>query len=50
MRWEGQVTCLGGRSGAYRILTEKPKKKKNRRKMEDNIKMDLKEIGLQCMD
>jgi len=40
---------MGERSGGYRVLVEKVKRKRTlgrpRRKWEDNIKMDLREVG-----
>jgi hypothetical protein len=42
------------RENAYRILAEKPEEKKPlgrpRRRKEDNIKLDLNEIGLEAVD
>jgi hypothetical protein len=35
---------------AYRILVRKPEGKRHRRRWEDNIKMDLREIGWGGMD
>ena len=50
MRWVGHVACMGERSGVYRILVEKPERKRPlgrlRRRWEDNIKMDLQ--GVLC--
>jgi hypothetical protein len=41
-------------TNAYKILIERPEEKKSLGKpisrWESNIKMDLKEIGLECMD
>jgi len=49
MRWAGHVTRMGERRGAYRDLVGKPKGKRPlsrpRRRLEDNIKMDLQEVG-----
>ena len=50
LRWAGHVARMEeGRSG-FKILTGKPTGKKSlgrpRRKWEDNIRMDLKEIGI----
>jgi len=28
LRWVGHVACMGGRSGAYRVLVEKPEEKR----------------------
>jgi len=44
-----QVACIGKKRGAYRIMVEKPKEKtplgRPGLRWEDNIKMDLQEIG-----
>jgi hypothetical protein len=40
MRWAGHVARMGEKRGAYRILVRRP-----RRRWEDNIKMDLREVG-----
>jgi hypothetical protein len=49
MRWEGHVARLGERRGAYRVLVGKPETKRRfvrpRRRWEENIKMDLQEVG-----
>jgi hypothetical protein len=48
-------TC-GKRRGRYRVLEGKPERRKgdplgrSRRKLEDNIKMDLPDVGLGAMD
>jgi len=36
---------MGEKGGTYRILVGKPEEKRPRRKWEDNIKMDLQEVG-----
>jgi hypothetical protein len=45
---------MGERRGAYRALVEKPERRRPlgrpRRRWEDNIKMDLREIGWGGMD
>jgi len=45
MRWAGHVACMGERRDIYRILVEKPERKRplgrTRHRREDNIKMDL---------
>jgi hypothetical protein len=45
---------MGERRGAYRVLTGKHEGKRplgrNRRRWEDNIKMDLQEVGCEGMD
>jgi hypothetical protein len=54
MRWAGHVTRMGERRGVHRVLVGKPEGKKPlgrpRRRWEDNIKMDLQEIGCGGMD
>ena len=49
MRWAGHVACMGERSGVYRVLVGKPEGKRPlgrpRRRWENNIKMDLQEVG-----
>jgi hypothetical protein len=49
MRWAGHVARTGAKRNAYRILVGKPEGKRPlgrpRRMWEDNIKMDLREIG-----
>jgi len=49
MRWAGHVARMGGRKGVYRVLVGKPEGKRPlgrpRRRWEDNIKMDLQEVG-----
>ena len=49
LRWEGYVALMGYRRGAYRALVGKPEGRrplgKHKRKREDNIKMDLREVG-----
>ena len=48
MRWAGHVACMERRS-VYRVLVERPERKKPlgrpRLRREDNIKMDLQEVG-----
>ena len=45
----GHVACMGERKGVYRVLVGKPEGKRPlrrpRRRWEDNIKMDLQEVG-----
>jgi hypothetical protein len=47
--WAGHVACMGERRGAYRALVGKPEGRRllerPRRRWEDNIKMDLREVG-----
>jgi hypothetical protein len=54
MRWAGHVARLGEKRNAYRILVGKPEGKRPlerlRRRWEDNIRMDLREIGWGAMD
>jgi hypothetical protein len=49
MRWTGHVARMGEGRGAYRILVGRPEGRrpigKPRRRWEDNIKMDLQEVG-----
>jgi hypothetical protein len=50
MRWAGHVARIGERRNAYRILVGKPEGKRPlgrpRCRWVDNIKMDLRDIGL----
>ena len=54
MRWAGHVARMGDRTGVYRVLVGKPEGKrphgKPRLRWEDNIKMDLQEVGFWVMD
>jgi hypothetical protein len=54
MRWEGHAACMGEKRNAYRILVGKPEEKRPlgrpRRSWEDNIRIDLREIGWGVMD
>jgi len=49
MKWEGHVVHMGERRGVHWILVGKPEGKKPlgrpRHRLEDNIKMDLQEVG-----
>ena len=49
MRWAGHVARMGEGRGMYRVLVGKPEGKsplgRPRRRWEDNIKMDLQEVG-----
>jgi len=49
MRWGGHVAHMGEDRGVHRLLVGKPEGKrplgKPRRRWEDNIKMDLQELG-----
>jgi hypothetical protein len=50
MRWAGHVARMRERRGVYRVLDGRPEGKKPlgrpRRRWEDNIKIDLREIGI----
>jgi len=54
MRWAGHVARIGERRGVYRVLVRKPEGKRplgrHRHRWEDNIKMDLQEVGCGGMD
>jgi len=54
IRWAGHVARMGERGDVYRFLVRKPGSKRPlgrpRRKWEDNIKMDLQEVGCGGMD
>jgi len=54
MRWAGHVASMGKRRGVYRVLVGKPEGKRPpgrlRYRWEDNIKMDLQEVGCGGMD
>ena len=54
MRWAGHTVCVRERKGVYRVLVCKPEGKRQlgrrRRRWEDNIKMDLQEVGCGGMD
>jgi hypothetical protein len=49
MSWAGHVACMGERRGVYRVLVGKPEGKRplgrTRSRWQDNIKMDLQEVG-----
>jgi hypothetical protein len=49
MRWEGHVARMGEERGVHRVLVGKPEGKwplgRPRRIWEDNIKMDVQEVG-----
>ena len=51
---ESTCSAYGGRRGVYRVLVENPEGKRllgrPRRRWEDNIKMDLQEVGIGGMD
>ena len=50
MRWAGHVAHMGEGRGVYRVLVGKPDGKRPlgrpRRRWEDNIRMDLQEVGV----
>jgi len=50
MRWAGHVACMGERRGASRILVGIPEGRRPlgrpSLRCEDNIKMDLQELGM----
>ena len=54
IRWAGHAERMGKRSGVYKVLVRKPEGKRPlgrpRHRREDNIKMDLQEVGCGYMD
>jgi hypothetical protein len=50
MRWAGHTARMGEGKGVYRVLVRRPEGKRPlgrpRRRWKDNIKMDLREIGI----
>jgi hypothetical protein len=50
MRWVGNVACTGEGRDVYRVFVGRPKVKRPlerpRHRWDDNIKMDLKETGI----
>jgi hypothetical protein len=54
MRWTGHVARMGQGRGVFRVLVGKPEGKRPlggpRNRWEDDIKMDLQEIGCGVMD
>jgi len=51
MRWAELVARIGKRIGVYRVLVGKLRERGRRgRTWEDNIKMDLQEVGCWGMD
>jgi len=54
MRWVGHVARMGEERGAYRVLVGKPEGKRplgrHRRRWVDNIRLDLREVGVGYMD
>jgi hypothetical protein len=49
MRWAGHLARMGVERGVHRVLVGKPEGKRSlgrpRRRLEDNIKMDVQEVG-----
>jgi len=54
LRWAGHVAHTGEGRGVYRVLVGKPEGRRPlgrpRRRWEDNIRMDLREVGCGCVD
>jgi hypothetical protein len=54
MRWAGHVERIGEERNVYKVLVEKPEGRRPlgrpRRRWEDGIRMDLREIGLGGVD
>jgi hypothetical protein len=54
MRWAGHVVHMRERRGMYRVLVGKPERKRllgrPKHRWEDEIKMDLQEVGCGYMD
>ena len=54
LRWAGHVARMEQSRNAYRVLVAKPESKRPlgrpRRRCEDNIKMDLRELGCDARD
>jgi hypothetical protein len=54
MRWAGCAACMGEKRGTYRILVGRPEGRqplgRPRLRWEDNIKMDLQDVGCGGMD
>ncbi|KAJ4447071.1 hypothetical protein ANN_09060 [Periplaneta americana] len=54
LRWTGHVARMGESRNAYRVLVGRPEGKRplgsSRRRWEDNIKMDLREVGYDDRD
>jgi len=54
LRWAGHIVRMGERRDVCRVLVGKPERKRPlgspRRKWEDNIKIDLQEVGCGGMD
>ena len=54
MRWAGHVARMGEGRGVHKVLVGKPEGNRPlgrpRRRWEDNIEMDLEEVGKGCGD
>jgi hypothetical protein len=54
MRWAGHVACMGEERCVYRALVKNPEGRspleRPRRRWENNIRMDLREVGCGCVD
>ncbi|KAJ4426359.1 hypothetical protein ANN_27173 [Periplaneta americana] len=54
LRWAGHVARMGESRNAYRVLVGRPERKRPlgrpRRRWEDNVKMDLREVGYDDRD
>jgi hypothetical protein len=54
LRWAGHVACMVEGRGVYRVLVGMPEGKRPlvrpRRRWEDNVRMDLQEVGCGCED
>jgi hypothetical protein len=54
IRWAGHVERVREGRGAYRLLVRKPEGRRPlgrpRRRWEENIRMDLREVGCGCVD
>jgi hypothetical protein len=50
VRFAGHVARSGVRTRACRVLVGKPEGRRPRRRWEDNIRMDLQEVGCGCVD
>jgi hypothetical protein len=54
MRWAGHVARMGEERGVYKVLMGKPEGRRPlgrpRRRWEDNIRMDLQEVGCGGVD
>jgi hypothetical protein len=54
MGWAGHMTRIGEERKVYKVLVGKPEGRRQpgrpRRRWEDGVRMDLREIGLVCVD